>query len=128
MKSSQLKEKSAGNSAPYLKLKNSQRTPKCQVFFYSARKTQNLSPTGKLKWGTLSDFLTSSIVAEHQRRAFGEFFSEKSLTMPKETERGDPLVSLVPLLCYAEKQEKTFWSSWLGEMVQFDTIIFRRTS
>ena len=42
---------------------------------------------------------------------FGEFFRKKSLTMPKKLE-GDPLVSV---LCYAEKQEKPFWFSSLGE-------------
>ena len=38
-----------------------------------------------------------------------------------------PLVSPCTL-SYAEKQEKLFWFSLVGEMVQFDTIIFRRTS
>ena len=28
------------------------------------------------------------------------------------------------MVCYAEKQVKPFWSSSLGQMVQFDTIIF----
>ena len=46
--------------------------------------------------------------------------------MPKTTERADPLVS-PGIVCYAEKQEKPFWSSSLGQMVQFDTIIIRRT-
>ena len=41
-------------------------------------------------------------------------------------ERGDPLV-LPGMVCYAEKQEKPFWSSLLGQMVQFDTIMFGRT-
>ena len=31
------------------------------------------------------------------------------------------------MVCYAEKQVKPFWSSSLGQMVQFDTIIFCRT-
>ena len=35
----------------------------------------------------------------------GEFFSGKSLTMPKKTERGDPLV-WPGMVCYAGKQEK----------------------
>ena len=46
--------------------------------------------------------------------------------MPKKTERGDPLVS-PGMVCYAEKQEKPFWFSSLGQMVQFDAIIFCRT-
>ena len=40
--------------------------------------------------------------------------------------RGGPLAS-PGTVCYAEKQEKPFWFSSLGQMVQFDTIIFRRT-
>ena len=40
--------------------------------------------------------------------------------------KGDPLV-LPGMVCYAEKQGKPFWSSSLGQMVQFDTIIFGRT-
>ena len=54
--------------------------------------------------------------------------------------RGDPLGKKFPknvsqcrkkwkggMVCYAEKQGKPFWSSSLGQMVQFDTIIFGRT-
>ena len=39
---------------------------------------------------------------------------------------GDSLVS-PGMICYAEKQVKPFWSSSLGQMVLFDTIIFCRT-
>ena len=46
--------------------------------------------------------------------------------MPKQTEREDPLVS-PGIVCYAEKEEKLFWFSSLGQMGQFDTIKFRRT-
>ena len=46
--------------------------------------------------------------------------------MPKKIERGDPLVS-PGMVCYAEKQEKPFWFSSLGQMVQFGAIIFCRT-
>ena len=44
----------------------------------------------------------------------------------KKTERVDPLVS-PGMVCYAEKQEKPFWFSSLGHMVQFGAIIFCRT-
>ena len=44
----------------------------------------------------------------------------------KKIERGDALV-LPGMVCYAEKQGNPFWSSSLGQMVQFDTIIFGRT-
>ena len=54
------------------------------------------------------------------------FFWKKSLTMPKKTERGDPLVS-PGMVCYAGKTGKPFWFSSLGQMVQFGAIIFCRT-
>ena len=53
-------------------------------------------------------------------------FPKKYLTMPKKPERGDPLVS-PGTVRYAEKHEKAFWFSSLGEMVQFDINKFRRT-
>ena len=53
--------------------------------------------------------------------------SEKKVSQcRKKIERGDSLVS-PGMVCYAEKQVKPFWSSSLGQMVQFDTIIFCRT-
>ena len=54
------------------------------------------------------------------------FFLEKSLTMSKKTGRGDPLVS-PGMACYAGKQEKLFWFSSLGQIVQFGAKIFCRT-
>ena len=45
--------------------------------------------------------------------------------MPK-TERGDLLVS-PGMVCYAEKEEKPFWFSSLGQMSQFGTIKLCRT-
>ena len=54
------------------------------------------------------------------------FFRKKSHNAEK-TERGDPLVS-PGMVCYAEKEEKPFWLSSLGQMIQFGTIKFRRTS
>ena len=45
--------------------------------------------------------------------------------MPKKL-KGGPF-SLAQYCMLAEKQEKSFWFSSLGEMVQFDTIIFRKT-
>ena len=46
--------------------------------------------------------------------------------MPKQIERGDPLVS-PGMVCYAGKQEKPLWFSSLGQIVQFGAIIFCRT-
>ena len=51
---------------------------------------------------------------------------EKSLTVPKKIGRGDPLVS-PGMVCYAGKQEKSFWFSSLDQIVQFGAIIFCRT-
>ena len=62
-------------------------------------------------------FLTS-IVAKHQKK------SEK-VSMPKKL-KGDPLVS-PGIVCYAEKEEKPFWFSSLGQMIQFGTMKFCRS-
>ena len=45
--------------------------------------------------------------------------------MPKKL-KGDPLVSS-GIVCYAEKEEKLFWFSSLGQMIQFGTVKFRTT-
>ena len=59
---------------------------------------------------------------------FGEktFSRKKSLAVPKKIGRGDPLVSPA-IVCYAGEQEKPFWFSSFGQMVQFGAIIFCRT-
>ena len=79
----------------------------------------------KMKGGTLWDFSTP-ILSRNIKKLKGDplgIFSKKSLTMPKKTERRDPLVSPCTV-CYAEKQEKPFWFSSLGQMIQFGTIKF----
>ena len=45
--------------------------------------------------------------------------------MPKKL-KGGPF-SLSGIVCYAEKEEKPFWFSSLGRMIQFGTIKFCRT-
>ena len=84
----------------------------------------------KLKGGDPLGFSNIHSVAKHQKNAggsFGEKISEKNvLQCRKKIERGDFLVS-PGMVCYAEKQVKPFWSSSLGQMVHFDTIIFCRT-
>ena len=83
----------------------------------------------KLKGGTLWDFPTSILsqnIKKMQGGPFGEKIPKKCLAVPKKIERGDSLVS-PGMVCYAEKQVKPFWSNSLGQMVQFDTIIFCRT-
>ena len=88
----------------------------------------------KLKGGTLWDFPTS-ILSQNIKKMQGDPLREKNfekksekkcLAVPKKIERGDSLVS-PGMVCYAEKQVKPFWSSSLGQMVQFDTIISCRT-
>ena len=68
-------------------------------------------------------------VAKHQKiegDPLGKnFFRKKSLTMPKKSKRGDPLVS-PGMVCYAGKQEKPFWFSSPGQMVQLGAIVFCR--
>ena len=56
----------------------------------------------------------------------GKKIPKKMSRSAEKIERGDSLVS-PGMVCYAEKQVKPFWSSSLGQMVQFDTIIFCRT-
>ena len=84
----------------------------------------------KLKGGTLWDFSTS-ILSQNIKKMQGDplgkiFFSKKKSRSAEKNERGDPLVSL-GMVCYAEKQEKPFWFSSLGQLVQFGAIIFCRT-
>ena len=52
-----------------------------------------------------------------------KIFEKKSHNGEK-TERGDSLVS--PGIVLRGKKEKSFWFTSLGQMVQFDTIKFRR--
>ena len=56
----------------------------------------------------------------------GKKFSEKKSRSAGNIEKGDPLVS-PGMVCYAEKQEKPFWFSSLGQMMQFGAILFCRT-
>ena len=76
----------------------------------------------KLKGGPLGFFNIHS-VAKHQKICRGDplgkiFFRKKSLAVP--------LVS-PGMVCYAEKQEKSFWFGSLDQIVQFGAIIFCRT-
>ena len=78
-----------------------------EKIFLFGKKSHNAEK--KLKGGHPLGILNIHSVAKHQKNA------------------GDPLV-LPGMVCYAEKQGKPLWSSSLGQMVQFDTIIFCRTS
>ena len=90
------------------------------------KKTERRNPLG---------FSNIHSVAKHQKKCRGDPLrkkiskkksEKKCLAVPKKIERGDSLVS-PGMICYAEKQVKPFWSSSLGQMVLFDTIIFCRT-
>ena len=99
-----------------------------KIFFYFREKISQCRK--KLKEGTLWDFPTS-ILSQNIKKCRGDplrkkKFRKKMSRSAKKNERGDSLVS-PGMVCYAEKQVKPFWSSSLGQMVQFDTIIFCRT-
>ena len=103
-----------------------------KFFFYFREKISQCRK--KLKGGTLWDFPTS-ILSQNikkmqgdplRKKNFEKKSEKKCLAKPKKIERGDSLVS-PGMICYAEKQVKPFWSSSLGQMVLFDTIIFCRT-
>ena len=83
----------------------------------------------KLKGGTLWDFSTS-ILSQNSKKIeegpFGGFFFGKKSRSAEKKLKGDPLVS-PDIVFYAGKQEKLFWFSSLGQMVQFGPIIFCRT-
>ena len=90
------------------------------------KKTERRNPLG---------FSNIHSVAKHQKKSredplrkknFEKKIRKKCLAVPKKNERGDSLVS-PGMICYAEKQVNSFWSSSLGQMVLFDTIIFCRT-
>ena len=83
----------------------------------------------KLKGGTLYDFSTSILSQNSEKSEMGTlwgyiFFSKKCPKMPKKLK--DPLV-LPVIVCFAEKKEKPFWFSSLGQQVHFcDTLKFCR--
>ena len=86
------------------------------------KKTERGDPLG---------FFNIHSVAKHQKIAGGTlwgkfFFSKKKSRSAEKNESGDPLVS-PGIVYYAEKQEKPFWFSSLGQIVQFGAIIFCRT-
>ena len=73
-------------------------------------------------------FFNIHSVAKHQKNAGrpfgGKNFRKKMSRSAEKIEKGRPL-GLPGMVCYAEKQGKPFWSSSLGQMVQFDTIFGR---
>ena len=57
---------------------------------------------------------------------WGKFFHGKKSHNAEKIESGDSSVS-PGMVCYVEKEEKPFWFSSLGQMIQFGTIKFCRT-
>ena len=91
---------------------------------------EKISMPKKTERGDPLGFSNIHSVAKHQKNAGGPFgenvFFEKKVSQCRKKERGDTWVSL-GMVCYAEKQEKPFWFSSLGQIVQFGAIIFCRT-
>ena len=104
---------------------------KKKIFLFSG---ENLTMPKKTERRNPLGFSNIHSVAKHQKNAGGTLCGKKiskknpkkCLAVPKKNERGDSLVS-PGMICYAEKQVNSFWSSSLGQMVLFDTIIFCRT-
>ena len=119
-------------SAPYPRFKNSKKTSQCQVFSFTVLENRNnfgkfsKEITYSKKWTEWRAKVSQCRKTERGDPLGEKIFRIKSLAVPKKIGRGDPLVS-PGMVCYAEKQEKPFWFSSLGQIVQFSAIIFCRT-
>ena len=84
----------------------------------------------KTRRGDFLGFSNIHSVAKQQKIEGGTlweiFFPGKKVSQCRKKLKGGPLVS-PGMVCYAGKQEKPFWFSSLGRMVQFGAIIFCRT-
>ena len=95
------------------------------------KKSSEKSPTmtKKLERRTLWNFLTSFLSQNIKKLKGGPIgkkgFFRKSPTMPRKTGRGPFSVAWYCML--QEKKEKPLWFSSLGQMVQFNTMKFRKT-
>ena len=93
---------------------------------------KNLTVPKKTERGALWDFPTS-ILSQNSKKIeggpFGEKIPEKKSRSAEKNWKGGPfgLAWYGMLAWYAGKQEKPFWFSSLGQMVQFGAIIFCRT-
>ena len=85
-----------------------------------SKKSLTMPKAEKQKGGLLWDFSTSILSQNSKKIEGGTLWGKnfRSLAVPKKNERGDPLVS-PGMVCYARKQEKPFWFSSLGQMVQY---------
>ena len=75
-------------------------------------------------------FFNIHSVAKHRKleggTLGGNFCLKQTSQNAEKKLKGDFLVS-PGMVCYAEKEEKPFWFSLLGQMIQFGTIKFCRT-
>ena len=102
--------------------------------FFSLFSGKNLTMPKKTERRNPLGFSNIHSVAKHQKNAGGPFeeknFKNKSekkcLAVPKKKLKGG-FFGLARYGMLRGKQVKPFWSSSLGQMVQFDTIIFCRT-
>ena len=89
---------------------------------------KTLSEKNKSHIGDPLGFFNIHSVAKHQKivveTIWRIFFQKKSHNAEKL--KGGPLDSS-GMVCYAEKEEKLFWFSSLGQMIQFGSIKFCRT-
>ena len=85
---------------------------------------KSLNAEKKLKGRTLWDFSTS-ILSQNSKKLKGALwvFFQKNLPIPKKLKGGPPF-SLARYYMLRGKKRKPIWFSFLGQMVQFDTIKF----
>ena len=82
----------------------------------------------KTEWGTFWGFSTS-ICRKTFKKLKREPLVKKKLSQKSQCRKNwneDPLTS-PSIACYAEKKEQIFWFISFGQMVQFDTLKYRRT-
>ena len=98
-----------------------------RIFFYFREKISQCQKNWKGgPFGIFQHPFCRKTSKKYSGDPLGKFFFRKVSQCRKKIERGDSLVS-PGMVCYADKQVKPFWSSSLGQMVHFDTIIFCRT-
>ena len=87
---------------------------------------KNLTMPKKLKGGPFGIFQHPFCpnTSKNWRGPFGEFFFRKKVSQCRKNWK---LLVSPGIVCYTEKEEKPFWFSSLGQMIQFGTIKFRRT-
>ena len=87
---------------------------------------KSLTIPKKIERGDPLGFFNIHSVAKHKKFEGGPFGKNMFQKKSHNAEETDPLVS-PGMVCYAEKEEKPFWFSSLGQMSQFMTIKLCRT-